>query len=173
VQVGSARLTIDAAPFGGDFEDGGLGGWVASGDALAGPPRRWALGHPATGFRGQWFLDSGTRGDGARGRLRSPPLSFGVDEVCFLMAHRGGPGLAVVLETEDGHRVATTAGSGDQHLRETCLDATPLGERGGHILVIDDTPADHLLADDFECLTAGRPRPCGGRADVQISGGVG
>jgi hypothetical protein len=165
VQVGSAALTVEVAPFAADFEGGTLDGWSASGTAFSGQPRHFP-GRGVEGFDGDRLLDSYFAGDKAVGELRSPPLAQNVDEVCFVIGGGAKPSLTGVALEIDGKRVGAVSGRYDETMREACFSARAPGER--RIVVYDrgSDAGDHVLADDFDCAGAGRPVDCAGGARV-------
>lgn len=158
VEVGTASVTVDVAPFTHDFENGRSDGWVASGDGFA--ATRWSRGLPMRASEGAWSVTSGASG-AATGELRSPPLADNVDELCFVLA--GGFDVGVEL---DSAPAATITGHNDAVARPGCL-AVAAGKRA-RVVLYDrgKSKTSWLQADDFACFAQRAPVPCAGSATI-------
>jgi hypothetical protein len=171
IRIGTGSAIVEVEPFVHDFEAGTALGWEAAGDAFAGAPRAPSrTGRRVLGFQGNRFLDSYRNGDQPQGTLRSPVLDLTVEEVCFLVGGGRSNRTGVGLEVGGGVRV-NAAGRDDEILREACLDARPFAGEQVRIIVYDREGGawGHVLADDFECLQAGRPVPCAGRVTASVA----
>jgi hypothetical protein len=169
VQVGAAAVHLEVEPFTHDFEQGTLAGWTTSGKAFGATPRKHLRARATFGFQGDRYLDTFTGNDRALGTLRSPVIRPDAEHVCFLVGGGRGRGTGVGLEVA-GAVKARAAGLNDEVLREACLDARPYAGEAVRIVVLDNEAGawGHVLADDFECLRAGRPIPCAGRVTVTV-----
>ena len=132
-----------------DFECDSWAPWTVEGTAFgAGPVEGEARG--LAGFAGRRVADSQAAGDGARGRLRSPPFRIERSSINLLVA-AGAPSTACVNLVADGTVVRTAMGSGRNRLGPVSWDVRDLDGREVRIEILDDLPGPgwHVAVDQI------------------------
>lgn len=149
-----------------NFEDADYGGWKVTGTAFGSKPAQGTLPHQMSveGYRGHGLVSSFNGGDGATGRLTSPPFKIERKYLQFLIGGGGWEAKTCMNLLRDGKVVRTAVGpntepGGSERLQPAQWDVTEfLGKEvtlemvddatggWGHINVDQIVQSDHRLA---------------------------
>ena len=145
-----------------DFEGETYGDWKAEGEAFGPGPARGTLPGqmPVTGFLGKGLVNSFHNGDGATGKLTSPPFVLERKYLSFLIGGGKNPGDTCMNLLVDGKAVRTATGpndkpGGSEQLDWQQWDVSDLAGKTGTFQIVDRATggwghinADHLIQTD-------------------------
>jgi fructan beta-fructosidase len=141
-----------------DFEDGDYGRWTVSGSAFGVAPARGTLPGqmPVDGYQGQGLVNSFNGGDGATGRLVSPPFKIERKHVRFLIGGGGWPAKTCMNLVLDGKVVRTATGpntepGGSERLQAAQWDVAEFIGKDASLEIVDDATGGwgHINVDQI------------------------
>lgn len=149
-----------------DFEAANYGTWTKTGTAFGNGPAAGTLAsqQPVTGYRGTRLVNSFLGGDGATGKLVSPPFEISRQYINFLIGGGNHPGQTCINLIVGGVTVRTATGADAERLEWKYWDVSQYAGQNATIEIVDNhsggwghVNVDHLLMSDS--IVAPEPDP--------------